>query len=149
MLLWLWCCGGCVFDVVVVVVVVVVVIVVVVVAVVVLWLLLDTSHVCAARLTVGRSGQDVQVIVRDASNSSRVAQGLGTGSGNSSCYVGPSWTDTGMQAVEVAVVCGGNASCAVLLDFRTTCSAGRKGQGRAGQSRAGQGRVGHCSTGRC
>jgi len=68
----------------------------------------------------------VQVIVRDGSNSSRVASSVGTGSGTSSCYVGPSWTDTGLQSVEVAVVCGGNSSavCPMLVDFRTSCSAG-------------------------
>ena len=63
----------------------------------------------------------MQITVRDSSNSSRVASAVGAA--NSSCYVAPSWTDTGLQAVDIVVGCGGSL-CPVLLDFRTSCSAG-------------------------
>ena len=74
-------------------------------------------------------GGGVQVVVRDSSNNSRIAQVLGTNPGSSTmCLVSPGWSDTGMQAIEVAVMCGSDNTsvCPVLVDFRTSCSAGER-----------------------
>lgn len=69
----------------------------------------------------------MQVIVRDVNNVSRVVSGLGTGpGGSSSCYAAPVWTNSGLNGVEVVVVCGTDNSslCSLLVDVRTSCSAG-------------------------